>query len=156
MQAAPPIDLDGHTAPSALGVGAHQAHLQASATQAGVPCSDCHLVPDSTYSPGHLDTALPAEVTFAGVSLSGGAAPQWNRAAATCAGTWCHGPSDPTGSVSPEWTSSDGPLGCASCHLTPPPDPHPPMAECWNCHGNVDENLQIVDPALHVNGTVDF
>jgi uncharacterized Zn-finger protein len=75
---APPRDLAGNLDSKYLGVGAHQTMLNA-----GVLCSSCHVVPDSVYAPGHLDSAPYAEVK---ASLG------WNHDTATCASPGCHGP----------------------------------------------------------------
>lgn len=121
--AAPPRDLAGNEFTTALGVGAHQAHLRAqSGISAPIACNTCHLVPASTSAPGHIDTALPAEVT---PSLG------WDRGSATCATAWCHG------NARPVWTESGG-AACGSCHGIPPATPsHTPqmnLTTCANCH----------------------
>ena len=57
---APPVDLSGNTFTTAVGVGAHQAHLQApSRISAQIPCATCHVVPTSIDSPGHIDSPTP-------------------------------------------------------------------------------------------------
>jgi hypothetical protein len=73
--AAPPEDLSGHISQTALGVGAHQRHMDAN-----IACSKCHLVPETVQDSGHIDSTPHAEVT---------AALQWNRTTATCI-TSCH------------------------------------------------------------------
>jgi predicted CxxxxCH...CXXCH cytochrome family protein len=143
--AAPPTDLSGNTFTTALGVGAHQAHLQApSRMSAPIPCATCHVVPASTTAPGHLDGG-PAEVN---ANLG------WDRDMQTCA-TACHGPSQP------RWTST-GEVSCGSCHGVPPVDanhtPAMPISSCVTCHPNtVDAFGNIVDSngSRHVNGVVD-
>ena len=145
---APPTDLAGNTSTSALGVGAHQAHLRASARiSAPIPCETCHAVPATVGSPGHLDHAGPAQVV-AGLG--------WDRASETCATASCHGPSRP------RWTSS-GQVSCGSCHGIPPSDAaHPPdlpLTSCATCHpGTVDAfgNIIVTGPSSeHINGIVD-
>ena len=74
---APPRDLAGHLDYTYLGVGAHQAMLNA-----GVTCATCHEVPDSVYAAGHIDSTPYAEVK---ANLG------WNHAEATCSNA-CHGP----------------------------------------------------------------
>ena len=128
---APPTDLSGNTLTTAIGVGAHQAHLNSSFLRGPIACDTCHLVPTNVTDPGHL-APPPAAVTIA-----------WNRTTQTC-DTWCHG------GTSPVWTTS-GTATCGSCHGIPPADaPHTPamtFADCTNCHP--------VFPAQHMNGVVD-
>ncbi|GBD94891.1 hypothetical protein BMS3Abin05_02507 [bacterium BMS3Abin05] len=75
---APPRDLAGDLYYTAIGVGAHQTMLAA-----GVSCSTCHVVPDSVYAPGHIDTTRAAEVK---PNLG------WDPVTATCSNAGCHGP----------------------------------------------------------------
>lgn len=120
---APPRDLAGNTFTTALGVGAHQAHLRAaSGISAPIACSACHAVPATTTAAGHIDSALPAEVA---------PALGWNRQSQTCATAWCHGPATPV------WTSAGG-AACGSCHGVPPATPSHDasmnLASCAGCH----------------------
>ncbi len=145
---APPVDLAGNTATTALGVGAHQAHLQGrSRLSAPVACETCHRVPATVSAPGHLDSASPAEVNLA---LG------WDRASQTCASASCHG------AGRPRWTSS-GEVSCGSCHGIPPADanhaPDLPLTSCATCHpGTVDAfgNILVIgQTSEHINGVVD-
>ncbi len=146
---APPVDLSGNTFTTAIGVGAHQAHLQASShISAPIPCATCHVVPTTIDSPGHIDHAGPAIVN---ASLA------WDRDAQTCASSYCHGPSLPV------WTST-GEVTCGSCHGIPPSDaPHTPtmtLTSCAACHsGTVDAFGNIIvtnGTSEHINGVVDL
>lgn len=128
---APPTDLAGNTFTTALGVGAHQAHLMApSGLRGPIPCETCHVVPATLTAAGHLDTA-PADVN---------AVLGWDRTTETCT-TWCHGPARPA------WTSH-GEVVCGSCHGVPPADtnhdPQMTIATCGTCHAGT-----------HINGVVD-
>jgi predicted CxxxxCH...CXXCH cytochrome family protein len=160
--AAPPRDTTGHEATTFAGVGAHQAHLSASAGARPVACSECHVVPEKPLSPGHIDTSLPAELTFAGVATAFGAKPEY--AEGTCRQTACHGAVFPDGhrsggsNVSPQWTKVDGSqAGCGSCHGQPPPRPHPLPTNCSECHEDVaSDDVSFVHPELHVDGIVTF
>jgi predicted CxxxxCH...CXXCH cytochrome family protein len=147
--AAPPRDLTGNTLTSAIGVGAHQAHLQGLHRLATpTPCSACHAVPAAVTSPGHLDSVDPAEVA---------PALGWDRATATCASAWCHGAARPT------WTD-DQRAYCGSCHGIPPSTPpHLPttsLTDCATCHpSSVDAfgNVRFSGPpgnqtSTHING----
>ena len=145
---APPSDLAGNTATTALGVGAHQAHLQArSRISAPIACATCHAVPAAVSSPGHIDAAGPAPVV---------AALGWDRSDQSCATAWCHGP------ARPRWTSS-GEVSCGTCHGIPPASaPHTadmPLSACATCHpGTVDGFGNILVTATsseHINGVVD-
>ena len=145
---APPVDLAGNRATTALGVGAHQAHLQGrSRLAAPIACSTCHVVPAEVTSPGHIDSAGPAQVA-AGLG--------WNRTSETCATAWCHGP------ARPRWTGS-GEVSCGSCHGIPPGDashtPDMPLTSCATCHpGTVDAFGNIIVTGTnseHINGVVD-
>ena len=150
--AAPPRDLAGNTLTTAIGVGAHQAHLQAlHRLSAPIGCENCHRVPVDVEDPGHLDTTVPAEV----VPALG-----WDRTSQTCATAWCHGPARPL------WTGTE-PAYCGSCHglppLTPPHQASMPLSSCTTCHpSSVDGfgNIRITGgpgapTSTHINGVVD-
>ncbi|MDB4960095.1 MAG: cytochrome family protein [Myxococcales bacterium] len=121
--AAPPRDLLGNMFTTALGVGAHQAHLQAPAGLRGpIACTTCHLVPGALTATGHIDSALPAEIES---TLA------WDRTSATCSSAWCHGVARPV------WTQTGG-AACGSCHGIPPATashaPGMPLTSCATCH----------------------
>lgn len=145
---APPVDLSGNTVTTALGVGAHQAHLQASSRiSAPIACATCHAVPATIDSPGHLDSPIPVVDPSLG----------WDRASQTCTTAWCHGPSRPF------WTQSTQ-VACGSCHGIPPDDAsHSPtmtLQTCASCHpGTVDAFGNIIvtnGTSEHINGVVDL
>lgn len=145
---APPVDLAGNLFTTAIGVGAHQAHLQASARiSAPIACETCHLVPATVNAPGHIDSSGPAQVV---ASLG------WDRATQTCATASCHGPSRP------RWTQT-GQVSCGTCHGVPPATPsHTPgmaLTTCATCHpGTVDAFGNIIvtgRSSEHINGIVD-
>jgi predicted CxxxxCH...CXXCH cytochrome family protein len=150
-QAAPPIDVDGNTEVSAPGVGAHGLHLVATDTHTAVPCQTCHLVPEQTHSPGHVDSALPAEVILGPLGEEEQERlPSYDYTAHSCADTYCHG------AAVPNWVlPRDSAEPCVGCHGIPPARPHVQITLCSMCHSNVDESLSIQDPGLHLNGTVD-
>jgi len=159
---APPFGVHGESTTSSPAVGAHQAHLASGARSRAVVCSDCHLVPKSPLDPGHIDTPLPAEVTFSGVASAFGGAPSY--ANGTCSEVSCHGGKF-TGThrsggsnVSPVWTKVDGTqAGCGSCHGLPPPAPHPYQNDCSACHEDLAaDNVHFKHPELHVDGVVTF
>lgn len=150
---APPQSLGGVTETTAVGVGAHRAHVAVAATwHRQVACGDCHAVPAEVGSPGHLDGDGKAELTF---SMVAGAGSTWNGTTCT---TGCHGSAAFGGSKpNPVWTQVDGTQAtCGSCHGAPPPSPHPAGNNCASCHPTMEENsLNFRDPASHIDGKVD-
>ncbi len=158
----PPLDTHGNDETSAAGVGAHAAHLVGRGLARVLACDECHQVPEQVEQVGHLDSALPAEVTLQGVARAFGAEPHYE--AGRCAETFCHGDSfiggRPSGGVNtvPEWTRVDqSQITCQSCHGMPPPAPHPEDAvDCGECHKNADGADGFVRPELHVDGKVTF
>ncbi|MEZ4402554.1 MAG: CxxxxCH/CxxCH domain-containing protein [Kofleriaceae bacterium] len=151
--AAPPKDTLNNTATTARGVGAHRRHLDPSTWRKAIECSACHLVPGGVTAVGHVDTPLPAELTFA--AIAGNAT--WNGT--TCNNTYCHGSTLTGGThTNPVWTQVDGAQGqCGSCHGTPPPAPHPANADCGTCHDTMTPGggLVITDPSRHIDGNLD-
>lgn len=149
---APPTDLAGNTQITAIGVGAHRAHLTVpSGLRGPVPCETCHRVPTQVDDPGHIDSLPPAEVN---ASLS------WDRATRTCGTTNCHGASRPV------WTAQGG-VFCGSCHGIPPASaPHTPamtLASCTTCHSQTVDAFGTIlltagpggTTSKHMNGVVD-
>jgi hypothetical protein len=159
---APPRDTSGNSASTFVGVGAHQAHVNAGARSRALPCSECHTVPTDPLEPGHIDTALPAELVFSGVAKAFGASPVYEGGA--CRDSACHGAVFPGGHRSggthtaPKWTLVDGSqVRCDGCHGMPPPRPHPYPTDCSGCHEDVaSDNVSFVHPELHVDGAVTF
>jgi predicted CxxxxCH...CXXCH cytochrome family protein len=150
---APPRDLAHEVSTSAMGVGAHQAHLRAPrGISAPIACAACHVVPTSVLQPGHV-LGLPARVVFGGLAVAGGAAPSWDRGSATCANTWCHG------ATSPPWTVAGG-VGCGTCHRVPPADgahdASMKLSDCASCHpDSVDAYGNIIVGGKHLDGVID-
>jgi predicted CxxxxCH...CXXCH cytochrome family protein len=160
---APPVDIAGLSATTEPGVGAHQTHVLGTERSRAVPCNECHVVPETVLDPGHLDSALPAELTFSGVALANGATPTYTNG--TCQATTCHGAvfpnGDPSGgsNTTPTWTRVNGTeAACGACHGIPPPPPHPnPGNPCHNCHADMaDDDVTFTHPELHVDGIVTF
>src|SRR5262245_16134731 len=94
LNAAPPRDLRGATSTDSPGVGAHWIHLRASATHAAIACNECHSVPDSVETPGHADSARPAELVFGALASHGGHEPAYDAVARKCSDSWCHRDAD--------------------------------------------------------------
>jgi predicted CxxxxCH...CXXCH cytochrome family protein len=158
VNSAPPVDTTGSADVTRRSVGAHQSHLRATAgLSAPVACVECHDVPTQVSDASHMD-APPAELAFGALATTGGLAPAWSTASATCSGTWCHGASLSGGKdKAPLWTRVDGTqAACDSCHGNPPPAPHIQSGQCYLCHAatiNVDGSFR--DATRHVNGTVE-
>jgi len=160
---APPLDLGGNDRPTHLGVGAHTVHLDGGDFSDGAACNECHIVPDSTFSAGHVDADMIAEITWGNlVTDDGDIEPDWNRGAASCSDTYCHG-NFIYGTVSgnnatPIWTSP-GSVSCGSCHEIPP-NGHVgdyTLEQCSDCHLSVVNSVgEIIDKTKHVNGEGDF
>jgi predicted CxxxxCH...CXXCH cytochrome family protein len=157
---APPQGLAGEVATNTLAVGAHEAHLMGGLIRGAIECAECHLVPDDVGAVGHMDTALPAELTFGALASAGAMAPSWDRATATCGNTWCHGGGLTGGSLTgPIWTTVDGTqASCGTCHGSPPPAPHAQLAQCSLCHPRTVGADGALDLAggHHIDGVVDF
>jgi predicted CxxxxCH...CXXCH cytochrome family protein len=150
---APPTSVSGVMETTAVGVGAHRAHVVVAATwHRQVVCSDCHVVPATVGAPGHIDGDNKAELTF---SMIAGTNASWNGTTCTvsCHGSAAFGGTKPT----PTWTLVDGTQStCGSCHGAPPPPPHPANTACATCHPTMEiGSLTFRDPASHINGKVD-
>lgn len=158
QNAAPPANLDGQTATSLLGVGAHQAHLTDGTIRQAIACANCHVAVLRVEQAGHVDS-LPAEVTFSGLAWPPGQVPAWDRDQATCQNTYCHGASLAGGMhTAPIWTQVDGnQRACGSCHGNPPPAPHPAGGACADCHPQTVLANGRIDVAggQHIDGQVD-
>jgi predicted CxxxxCH...CXXCH cytochrome family protein len=138
--------VNGETLESARGVGAHQKHLATGTVGKTVKCQECHVIPGQVFSPGHLDSPLPAEVSFndtlARLVTGGGKLtpnPSYDPATVKCSNTYCHGnwqarksvaPSQfqyayvdsviVGNNVAPSWTGGSASAACGSCHDLPP------------------------------------
>ena len=146
---APPVDLAGNTFTTAIGVGAHRAHLDAPSRLRGpIACETCHRVPAQIGDTGHLDSLPPAEVE---------PALAWNRDTKSCT-AWCHGP------ATPAWTGTGG-ASCGTCHGIPPATHAPgPITSCATCHPRTIDSTGtiILTPgptglaSEHIDGDVDL
>jgi predicted CxxxxCH...CXXCH cytochrome family protein len=166
---APPLGTNQEESTSAKAVGAHQSHLKAAHTiSSPIACTECHLVPQNASDPGHLDTALPAEVTFGTLARTGGAQAQWSDGSVTCTSVYCHGATLQGGSnKTPAWTTVNGTqAACGTCHALPPKTGRHPNnfgdhawmgSNCTNCHDGMTNTTgnAVTNPALHVNGVKD-
>jgi predicted CxxxxCH...CXXCH cytochrome family protein len=149
LEGAPGPALDGATDRAAVGVGAHQRHVDrtlADRTGKYLTCATCHPVPAAIADQGHIDSTAPADVDL---PLGGSYDPQ----SATCV-VWCHWDRAP----GPLWTDDSGAARqCDGCHGFPPlrtragaahPDARPELAVCLQCHS--------FHPFTHVDGEVNI
>jgi hypothetical protein len=118
----------------------HRSHLEAERLRGPIDCVACHQVPSEIRSPGHIDTAAPAEVKDG-----------------ACAA--CHQAASPT------WGSlGTDEAACGTCHGIPPAGaPHDPSAtlvDCVSCHASTVDafgNILVVDGrSQHIDGEVDY
>jgi predicted CxxxxCH...CXXCH cytochrome family protein len=154
--AAPPLDTMGRSDPVLPTVGAHRSHVGAGTGIARpTACDECHVVPLATDDPGHIDTDLPAELSW-GARASQGTVPIYDLGSATCA-NYCHGATLADGVLTvPSWTTVDGSqAACGSCHGVPPGAPHPQDDRCELCHlPSAGLAMTIADPTTHVDGVL--
>lgn len=144
-----------NTAATAQGVGAHAAHLRGANWRNAITCANCHRVPISVTSPGHVDGDNISEVVFDVLNPAG----TYNRATATCGSQYCHGNGrGNTGTTS--WVTP-GALACGDCHSVTGANMSgehrrhivEENMRCSECHADVvDANQTIKNAALHVNG----
>ncbi|MCU0683463.1 MAG: CxxxxCH/CxxCH domain-containing protein [Polyangiaceae bacterium] len=123
---------------------AHAAHVGAS-PPGPEACAACHPAPGAALASGsHLDGVV--DVTLASALVGGG----YDRASSTCSVS-CH---ERGGSLArPGWFER-GPLGCGSCHGSPPPAHYP--GSCSSCHPEANaEGSALAPGGLHLNGRVD-
>ncbi|ACG74128.1 cytochrome C family protein [Anaeromyxobacter sp. K] len=164
LAAAPPVDSQGHVAPSERGVGAHQTHLfgkqPTGAISNGVACGACHdgqPYADIAHVNGTVAVALKTP--------GGAAAGTFDAGAGTCASTYCHGGFRGGKAATPAWTATS--VDCGSCHAsqtgTDLSDAHATHVgtfklSCGVCHSAgyaPGATPPTADKALHVNGLVD-
>jgi predicted CxxxxCH...CXXCH cytochrome family protein len=182
---APPTDINGNTATTERGVGAHQIHLKGGEVGRNLTCAECHNVPGGVYTLGHVDSELPAEILMnesrANIKTNDPSTseydpgldlfvphPTYNPNDLSCANTYCHGYFK-NGNLDnkPVWTNP-ATSACGSCHGTgtsplPKTDaeggshPDPSGTNCSVCHGGVlDENLNIINPSKHIDGLLNL
>jgi len=158
---APPAATWGNGA-DPVRTGAHAAHVAGGPLAPPADCALCHVKPADAFAVGHLDPG-PAEVAFAGLAASG-VTPSWDRAAASCASTYCHGGRLAGGTnTAPVWTRVGlGEAACGTCHGLPPPAPHPAasgLTSCATCHPDTMTAAgAVIAPAAggkHLDGIVE-
>jgi predicted CxxxxCH...CXXCH cytochrome family protein len=183
LSAAPPAAVAGQTATTYPGVGAHQTHLVTGTEARPVKCTECHSVPASYSSPGHITPGLRATVAFndtlASLKTNNGAVvptPAYDQGTNKCSNVYCHGYFK-NGNLAntPTWTKVDGTqAACGTCHgdaATGNPLPGgthlqgSSFYQCQNCHFVTGAGVTatydgtkwtIVDSTRHVNGKLSF
>ncbi|MBN2009530.1 CxxxxCH/CxxCH domain-containing protein [candidate division KSB1 bacterium] len=155
---APPKDMEGNTARTARGVGAHSAHVEGSLWANAMDCSECHLKPADASAPGHIDGSRPADITWGDLAKNDGQSPAWNGT--VCNNVYCHGTSlDGGANTAPSWTDTT-PIACNSCHGSPPASGAHTIhldrydLECNVCHNGYEKDTSV-NLTNHINGTVD-
>ncbi len=177
---APPRDLNGDTSTTIAGVGAHFNHLYGDSLSSNVQCAECHTVPQSVYSPGHINPGLPAQVNMKDIATTNIASnAAYDYKSMTCSNTYCHGnfsysisnaqPGDQFAFIDSvmvgnnktvTWNKVDGSqAACGSCHDLPPKGhigyQQFPLSSCVSCHWTVvDAQGNIINKAKHINGNV--
>jgi hypothetical protein len=158
-RANPPRDLNGETATTARGVGAHASHVAGRlAIARDFTCDVCHTMPDSALSLGHVD-GDPAAVVFNHASYP--AASGWDAQTGTCS-VYCHGAFEGGDrDNAPVWTTvGEGEAACGTCHSLEPSTGHhrdhiyDAGYDCSVCHPSATGNA-ITDANAHINGHVD-
>ena len=165
---APPLDIAGTTDIDLQGVGAHQSHLRSSDWHSEIRCEHCHTVPTDSEDPGHRDDTRPADLLFTGLALADGANPDY-LADNGCGNVYCHGSTLRAGGSRqiPVWTVGGGVFdACGSCHdiginpreMSGKHDSHILQhgIRCDECHPPQNPDGSFADPALHIDGLLQF
>jgi predicted CxxxxCH...CXXCH cytochrome family protein len=163
-------------------VGAHDTHLRGLNTISDpVECNQCHTVPASPTSAGHIDVGTNAELVWGTWANWNTTVPAiaWSTTNRTCTNTYCHGGKMPNGDTSganraPAWTTGGylvGPVhsqastitgGCGTCHGAPPTAGtsaamHAGVVfpgDCNGCHPHIAANGSTSTVSLHIDGIV--
>jgi hypothetical protein len=182
---APPQDVQGNTSTLLASIGAHQGHVAGNTISSPIACSECHQVPSHYQDAGHIDSDLPAEVSFGALAThpdihfpNGPQNSTWDGT--RCNNIYCHNPAldddhdkgpgvsvcsdnpptNPCRDSKPIWIQVDGTQKqCDSCHGYPPwTNFHwGPDPNCSGCHYTViaPDDVTILDPSKHINGMID-
>ncbi len=171
-------DTVGAVATTAVGVGAHEAHLVGNGAgntprwrSTAIACAECHLVPTSNTDVAHatgVGTGV-ARATLTFGALAGDNAFETKAASyaqPTCSSTYCHDPKSTdtaAGQVNaPAWTGAASAAQCGSCHGLPPVTAaHPSDPLCGSCHPGYASSptsastIAAVNQLSHINGQLD-
>lgn len=155
---APPKDLAGNVDQSAVGVGAHTAHVESAQWMQSMDCNECHITPVGINDALHIDYDQKAELNWGMLATTGGLTPDWDGQ--NCANIYCHGTSLTGGTnTTPSWNQS-GAVTCNACHGQPPTSGAHTVhtdtysMECSVCHEGYTGG-SAVNLTLHINGTLD-
>lgn len=151
----PPQNLKGECGQGLDGVGAHKAMRMSAIPVHQVACTNCHVVPLSTWAAGHIDGDGKAEVVFANLATAGGAQPVWEEG--KCTNVYCHGATLKGGDhKNPAWKDTSGAASqCGACHSLADPDNNTAV-DCSSCHPEtVAPDGSILPYGKHLNGVVD-
>lgn len=173
LNSAPGPDTAGNTGTTNPQVGAHQTHLKAlNHISSEISCSECHVVPTTVGSAGHIKDSTPgvAELKFGVLASSNLTNPAYSFSTGQCSNTYCHGGKMPKGSnngngTNPLWTNDTYLTGiptlagdCSKCHGSPPnAPPHNQtmtLAQCALCHDHFNADGILNKPSLHIDGIV--
>jgi predicted CxxxxCH...CXXCH cytochrome family protein len=165
------VDTAGDTSAIDNQVGAHQAHLtNVSGYSEPVTCSNCHTEPATVDATGHIDDALPADMSWSQFAANyGDLTPSYVTETRVCSNVYCHGEKMPEGDTSgadstPIWndvaylTGTPNLSGdCAQCHGGPPDDggthaSYNNLNQCGGCHSNVRSTGFFKNTELHMDG----
>ena len=162
---APAGDLHDNTAPSQPTVGAHTEHVTQT-DHTAFDCTQCHVKPTEVLTANHVFDATP---TVSEVTMAAGMSPSGGYSSGACTNLYCHGYLLQHNGSAADFTT---PIStCNACH----PDRSSP-AQTWDsqmggkhrkhladgvgcsgCHMDVaDDNQVILDPSLHVNGSIEI
>lgn len=156
LDTAPPQGLDGSCDYGSERTGAHAAMRRGGPAAHRTGCNNCHLVPDDTWSTGHIDGDGKAEVVFGVLATADGAQPTWDGE--TCSNVYCHGATLSGGDLkTPNWRDKSRRAGrCGACHRLTDPDGNED-ADCSSCHPtSVDADRNILEFGTHINGHIDM
>ena len=165
-------NLAGETSTDILTVGVHTSHYTAAHNlTSNVTCASCHIVPDSVWAEGHIDTSAYAEVNFGplGDVAAVGTYNSWNRNTGECSNIYCHGAwayerADSTGkfitgnNITMTWTKPVEGILCGTCHNLPPMghiDISANSPFCSTCHPATvapGDNSTIIGLDRHISG----
>ena len=163
-------------------VGAHFQHITSMPFKlsAKYDCNECHNKPSGPYTPGHIDTALPAELNFGTMASSGvmngytSTSHQPSYSSSQCSNIWCHGsgmmsvegtglygsahddgaPDNTSRVAAPVWNQpflAGTAADCVKCHDSPPPAPLPGYNHWDDDNNRAFQSNQCITCHKHVN-----